>query len=96
MVEISTIMAAIATAIISFYAWKAHQLTVAIKQKDAAHQQEIKDLFQAIVISNILSGPHEVGSSLLESRITQFNQWYNGNIQIFPKEKYFERKNKGL
>jgi len=52
MMMLATIVTSIATVVIAVYAMKAHKLTEALRQKDGEHQQEIKDLFQAIVISN--------------------------------------------
>jgi hypothetical protein len=60
-----TIVGALATGVIAVYAMKAHRLTVALRQKDTEYQKDMSDLFQAIVLSNMLSGPNEVSSSPL-------------------------------
>lgn len=82
MIEFSAIVTAIASAIIAIYTYKAHQLTSAIRQKDSEHQQEIKDLFQAIVISNILSAGKPQGGQLLDGLFSEFERRYKGKTPI--------------
>ena len=81
---LSIIATAAATVAIALYTRKTHNLMEAVRQKDSTHQQEIKDLFQAIVISNLLvSDTASPGSSRIEERINGFKKLYLGSTQIF-------------
>jgi hypothetical protein len=73
-------ISAIATGFIGYYAYINHQLANAIKVKDEQHQQQIKDLFQAIVISNVIDHEHT------SNNIDRFNKRYHGKTVIFPKK----------
>lgn len=53
LVAVGAIVSAIATCFIAWYAVVNHKLANAIKTKDEQHQQEIKDLYQAIVLSTL-------------------------------------------
>jgi hypothetical protein len=85
MIEISTVCTAVATVAIAFLAWKTNQLTASIRRKDSEHQQEIKDLYQAIVISNILSAGVPQGGKLLDGLFSEFERRYRGNTPITLK-----------
>jgi hypothetical protein len=81
---LSIIATAAATVAIAFYTRKTHSLMEAVRQKDSEHQQQIKDLFQAIVISNLLvSDTASPGSSRIDERINGFKKLYPGLTQIF-------------
>ena len=60
---------AIATATIAFWGGCSLLLAWRIKSKEDEYKQNINDLFQAIVISNILSGEGGKGSTLLNGKI---------------------------
>jgi hypothetical protein len=79
---LSIIATAAATVAIAFYTRKTHNLMEAVKQKDSEHQQEIKDLFQAIVISNILSAGKPQGGQLLDGLFSEFEKRYKGKTPI--------------
>ena len=81
---LAMIVSAIASAVIAFYAIKAHALTKVLRQKDTEHQQEIKDIFQAIVISNLLlSDTQGPDSKWVQIRIDKFKKMYSGTTRIF-------------
>ena len=73
-------ISAIATGFIGLYAFMNHRLVNAMKAKDEQYQQQIKDLFQAIVISNVIDHEHTANN------IDRFNKRYHGKTVIFPKK----------
>src|SRR3989338_6704211 len=82
-----TIVTTIATAVIAYYAWRSHKISEAIikltqKRDDDEKEfkQQIKDLYQAIVVSNIVLGPE--GVNPCESSIQAFKRLYKGNTKI--------------
>jgi hypothetical protein len=88
MVEIPTwivaggaIVSAVATVFIAWYAVANHKLTNAIKTKDEQHQQEIKDLYQAIVVSSLCWASHDNRSD----KIRHFKELYKGKTKIFAE-----------
>ena len=85
---LSIILTASATVVIAYYAWRSHQISEAIikltqKRDDDEKEfkQQIKDLYQAIVVSNIVLGPDGVNPR--ESSIQAFKRLYKGNTKIF-------------
>ena len=71
---------AIATAAIAVYSFMSYQLASSIKSRDEEFRQQIRDLYEAIVISNIVTERRE-----LEGRIEAFKQHYRGRTPIFEQ-----------
>ena len=79
---------AIATVVIAIFAIASFVLAWSIQQRDKENRQQISDLFQAIVISNILSNPEAtLGSSHLDGKIKLFKEFYKGKTPIYLAEK---------
>lgn len=89
---ISQIISAIATVVIAIVTWQNFLLIKKINKRDADYRKHlankddeyksnIKDLYQAIVISNLLSGPSSYGA--LNQAIDAFKSQYKGKVQIF-------------
>jgi len=86
-IVLSALVSAIATAVIAIYAFLNYQLTSKIQKRGEEDRQQTRDLFQAIVISNILSNPEaNLGSSNLENKIKAFEELYKGKTPIFLTE----------
>lgn len=48
------------------------------------YRRQVRDLFEAIIISNILSNPEaNPGSIHLEERVKVFKEFYRGETPIF-------------
>jgi len=75
---LSITVSAIGTAVIAGLAVTNYLLARAIKAKDEQHQQEIKDLFQAIAISNLIDKSDNTGTN-----IDSFKERYMGKTSIF-------------
>ena len=78
----------IATIIIAIYAWRSHKLAEQIKHanelretEDKEFRQRISDLYQAIVISTLLSAPSGYGA--IGEAIDAFRSYYKGKTLIF-------------
>jgi hypothetical protein len=76
---LSIIVSAVGTSVIAGFAVTNYLLAKAIKAKDEQHQQEIKDLYQAIVISNICWGKYDNHTD----KIRNFKELYKGKTKIF-------------
>lgn len=83
----ATIMTAVATGVIAYYAWHSHKISKAIikltqKRDDDEKEfkQQIKDLYQGIVVSNVIGTPHGADS---KAPIEAFKKLYKGNTKIF-------------
>ena len=64
---VSIAFTAIATVVIAYYSWQSHRLS-----------KQLKDLFQAIVVSNLVNK-----GSATTTAIREFKQHYNGKTKIF-------------
>jgi hypothetical protein len=71
---IFTIVSAIATAVIAFYAYQT-------KVSQDQFQEQLGDLYRGIIISTLLSSNSD--SNQLQSFIGKFNQYYDGKTRIF-------------
>ncbi len=60
----SIIVSAVAAGFIAWYAVANHKLANAIKAKDEQHQQELSDLYQAIVLSNLTNQDESIAHSI--------------------------------
>lgn len=77
-------LSAIATVAIAILAWSNYILAKEIKETREKQDEETKDLFQAMVIANIASGPHTYSESL-----RFFKENYKGKTEIslpWPKK----------
>ena len=88
MVVTSSIVTALATTAIAIFSWNSYCLSKQIKKatedqikRDEEFKSQIKDLYQAIVISNVLSGPSSYGA--LTQAIDAFKSQYKGKFKIF-------------
>lgn len=80
----STLITALATVAIAIFTFVNYQLASKIQKRDEEYRQQTKDLFQAIVISNILSDPEaRLGNKNLDNDIEAFKQMYKGKTAIF-------------
>ena len=84
---LATITTAIATAVIAYYARRSHRISESIIQltrkrddDEKRFKQQIKDLYQAIVVSNIVGTPHGADS---RAPIEAFEKLYKGSTKIF-------------
>jgi hypothetical protein len=71
---------AIATVVIAIYAFMSYRLASKIKAKDDEHRQQTTDLYQAIVISNLIGERPMVSGS---EKIKYFKAKYKGKTPIF-------------
>lgn len=72
---------AIATVVIAWYAIANHKLASKIQSRDDEFRQQISDLYKAMVISNVISGPYDTHLA-----IEDFNIHYEkagGKTKIF-------------
>lgn len=80
----STLITALATVAIAIFTFVNYQLASKIQKRDEEYRQQTRDLFQAIVISNILSDPEaRLGNKNLDNDIEAFKQMYKGKTAIF-------------
>ena len=77
----ATIAMAVATVIIAWYASCNYKLYRTIQEKDTEHKEQISDLYQAIVIAILFSGPPSYAR--IEETIKEFNKHYKGKTKIF-------------
>ncbi len=77
---IASSVSGFATIIITFYAFMNYRLMKAMKAKDEQYQQQTTDLFQAIVISNVIDRDNT------PKNIEKFNERYHGKTVIFTRK----------
>lgn len=87
-VNTAVVFSSIATCIIALYSWRSYELTKEMKRAndlkekaDQAFKQQVKDLYQAIVVATIISTPNMVGQ--YSTVINTFKAHYKGNTPIF-------------
>lgn len=66
-----------ATVVIAYYAWVNHEIASKIQSRDDEFRQEMKDLYVAMVLSNLLSSDSGIGR-----RKTLFEEAYEGKTRI--------------
>jgi hypothetical protein len=77
-------LSAISTALIAIFAGVSLWLAFTIRAGDKMYRRQVRDLFEAIVISNILSYPEvEDDSAKMERRIEAFKKYYKGESPLF-------------
>ena len=69
-----------ATIVIAFYAYSNYKLTVQLRDSAKHHQQELSDLYQAIIIATLLTSSTGQNVNLL---ISAFKSYYKGTTKIF-------------
>jgi hypothetical protein len=87
-IYISPLISMVATAVIAFYAWRSYELSQQIKNTndlkikgDQEFREQLSDLYQAITISTLLSGPSSTGA--FDRAISAFKSQYKGKTPIF-------------
>ena len=85
---IATVLMTVATVFLAIFAFQSNKLSKEIKRmsdlrevEDAQYKQQISDLYQAIVISTLLSGPSSYGA--FGQARDAFNSLYKGGTSIF-------------
>ena len=85
---ISAVITAISTLVIAIYSWKSYELSIELKRsndvsqkRDQEYRQQTSDLFQAMTIAMLISGPTSIGG--FGSARDMFNSLYKGKTQIF-------------
>ncbi len=94
---LSAVVTTIATVMIWVYAHRSHQLAMALKQvdemrtrKDEEFRQQLRDLYQAIVVATLLGAP--AGVVGVKPAIAQFEALYTGKTEIFKGQRRPEAK----
>ena len=87
---IATFASAIATIVIAFYALKTHELNIQMKgldaqraKQDQEHRQELRDLYEGIILATLLSGGCSEG--VLKEAKAACKSQYTGKTPIFDK-----------
>ena len=70
---------ALATAVIAYHAVASQLLNQKIKERDEEFRQQVSDMYQAIVVSNVVS-PAQSDTS---KAIDRFRELYKGKTKIF-------------
>jgi hypothetical protein len=92
----SIVISAIATSVIAIYSIMSYKLAKEITKQDKSYrdslenltknnQNELSDLYQAIVIATLMGGSGNTG--VVKTLIDTFSEHYKGNIEIFKKVK---------
>jgi len=74
---------AIASVGMFWVGWNNYKLYKQSQEQAKQHKKDFEDLLEAIVISNIISGPSSTGG--LEAAIVAFKTKYKGERQIFKE-----------
>ena len=80
-IMIASIVSALAAGVIAYYAYTSHELACAIKTGEDEFRQQVSDLYKAIVVSNLLSGPESFHQ--IDDSIQRFSEKYTGTTPIF-------------
>lgn len=77
---------AISTVVIAVFTGLNYAMFLSINKKDNEYKQQVGDLYQALVISNIISAPTvSSGVAGLEGLKNVFKSEYHGKTEIFKK-----------
>lgn len=76
-----TLISAIATAVIAYFTWQNYKMYQAIQDKDEEYKKQTSDLYQAIVVATLLSGPSSYGA--FNQCKDAFKATYSGKTKIF-------------
>jgi type II secretory pathway pseudopilin PulG len=82
---IAIVVSAGATAFVAYYARATLKLTQQMEASARQHQEELSDLYQAIVIATLLTGPGHNTSNFFENGKRYFKSAYKGNTEIFKE-----------
>ena len=77
----ANIVIAVGTAVIALYTICNYKLYKAIQKKNEESRIQTSDLYQAIVIATLLSGPSSYGQ--MPAAIEEFKKHYKGKTKIF-------------
>lgn len=80
-VKIAVIVNGFAAAAVAYFSFLTYQLNKRLKEEADKHQEEIKDLLQAVALSNLVT-PH--GDA--DGNIGQFKKKYTGKTEIFSND----------
>ncbi len=81
---VATWVSAISATCIAIFGGISLWLAFTIRAGDKKFRRQVSDLYQAIVISNILSDPRAIeGSIHLRNKINSFKEQYKGKTPIF-------------
>ena len=81
---VATWVSAVSASFIAIFGGISLWLAFTIRAGDKRFRQQVSDLYQAIVISNILSDPEaQYTSSHLAHKISAFKEFYKGKTTIF-------------
>ncbi|HOX22222.1 MAG TPA: hypothetical protein PLL10_02065 [Elusimicrobiales bacterium] len=88
----ATAFSALATIVIAVWAYKSHKLAEEIKKSTDVQKKEndeyrtqVSDLYQAIAIATLISGPSSTGGA--DAAIKCFKNHYKGKTPVFKDEK---------
>lgn len=81
MVIVSTLISAIATVVIAYFTYQNYKMYKILQNKDKQYKKQTRDLYQAIVISTLLSGPSSHGGYRECKEV--FKKEYAGETKIF-------------
>lgn len=76
----SMIVTGMATAVIAVYAVLTYRLSKQISRQSELHQQDLDDLFEAIVVATLLSGPTTIDFDRTQKA---FENHYKGKRKVF-------------
>ncbi len=81
---VATWVSAVSATFIAMFGGISLWLAFTIRAGDKRFRRQVSDLYQAIVISNILSDPNaQYTSSHLDDKLRAFKKFYKGKTQIF-------------
>lgn len=87
---IASLITAIASVVIAFYAWKNHELAKSFEgldklreKRDQEYRCQVSDLYQGIIIATLMGG--QPSSGVLKESIATFKERYNGKTPIFKE-----------
>ena len=78
---ISSAITALSTLVIAYFTCQNHKMYKLLRKKDEEYKKQTKDLYHAIVISTLLSGPSSTGG--FEKCKETFKKEYRGETKIF-------------
>lgn len=78
---VSTCISAIATTVIAYFTYQNYKMYKVLQNKDEEYKKQTRDLYQAIVISTLLSGPSSYGAYRECKEV--FKKEYVGETPIF-------------
>jgi len=90
LMTVVTIIMAAATVALAIFAWQSNKLSKEIKRtndlretEDKEFKQQVTDLYQAIVVAEIISTPNMIGQ--YDAIIKAFKSHYKGKTPIFKE-----------